>query len=80
MEGAVPPFQTVLLLVSPICPAIRRIGRGATSAREFAPHAGPRRRRCSAEGQGRTFQSLGNGACGYLLKNTPPARLLEALA
>ena len=27
----------------------------------------------------RVFQSLCNGACGYLLKNTPPTRLLEAL-
>lgn len=27
----------------------------------------------------RIFESICNGACGYLLKNTPPARLLEAL-
>ena len=27
----------------------------------------------------RIFESLCNGACGYLLKNTPPARLLEAI-
>jgi DNA-binding NarL/FixJ family response regulator len=27
----------------------------------------------------RIFESLCNGACGYLLKRTPPARLLEAL-
>src|SRR5262245_30133448 len=27
----------------------------------------------------RVFESLCNGACGYLLKKTPPARLLEAL-
>jgi DNA-binding NarL/FixJ family response regulator len=26
------------------------------------------------------FESLCNGACGYLLKRTPPARLLEALS
>ena len=26
------------------------------------------------------FESLCNGACGYLLKKTPPARLLEAIA
>lgn len=26
------------------------------------------------------FESLCNGACGYLLKTTPPARLLEAIA
>lgn len=25
------------------------------------------------------FEALTNGACGYLLKNTPPARLLEAI-
>jgi len=25
------------------------------------------------------FESICNGACGYLLKNTPPARLLEAI-
>jgi DNA-binding NarL/FixJ family response regulator len=25
------------------------------------------------------FESICNGACGYLLKNTPPARLLEAV-
>ena len=25
------------------------------------------------------FESICNGACGYLLKDTPPARLLEAL-
>jgi DNA-binding NarL/FixJ family response regulator len=25
------------------------------------------------------FDSICNGACGYLLKNTPPARLLEAI-
>ena len=28
----------------------------------------------------RIFQSLCNGACGYLLKKTPPARLLDAIA
>jgi DNA-binding NarL/FixJ family response regulator len=28
----------------------------------------------------RIFESLCNGACGYLLKKTPPARLLEAIA
>ena len=27
----------------------------------------------------RVFESLCNGACGYLLKNTPPARLLDAI-
>ncbi len=27
----------------------------------------------------RIFTSLANGACGYLLKRTPPARLLEAI-
>jgi DNA-binding NarL/FixJ family response regulator len=27
----------------------------------------------------RIFESICNGACGYLLKDTPPARLLEAL-
>jgi DNA-binding NarL/FixJ family response regulator len=27
----------------------------------------------------RIFESLCNGACGYLLKKTPPARLLEAI-
>jgi DNA-binding NarL/FixJ family response regulator len=26
------------------------------------------------------FESICNGACGYLLKNTPPARLLEAIS
>jgi DNA-binding NarL/FixJ family response regulator len=30
-------------------------------------------------GQERVFESLSNGACGYLLKKTPPARLLEAI-
>ena len=29
--------------------------------------------------QGRVFESICNGACGYLLKKTPPARLLEAI-
>jgi DNA-binding NarL/FixJ family response regulator len=29
--------------------------------------------------EARIFESLCNGACGYLLKRTPPARLLEAL-
>jgi DNA-binding NarL/FixJ family response regulator len=28
----------------------------------------------------RIFEALCNGACGYLLKKTPPARLLEAIA
>jgi len=28
----------------------------------------------------RVFESLCNGACGYLLKKTPPARLLDAIA
>jgi DNA-binding NarL/FixJ family response regulator len=28
----------------------------------------------------RIFESLCNGACGYLLRKTPPARLLEAIA
>src|SRR5215208_5410182 len=27
----------------------------------------------------RIFESLCNGACGYLLKKTPPARLLDAI-
>ncbi len=31
------------------------------------------------DGQERVFESICNGACGYLLKNTPPARLLEAI-
>lgn len=29
--------------------------------------------------QDRVFDSICNGACGYLLKKTPPARLLEAI-
>ena len=29
--------------------------------------------------EARIFESLCNGACGYLLKRTPPARLLDAL-
>ena len=29
--------------------------------------------------QGRIFESICNGACGYLLKKTTPARLLEAI-
>jgi DNA-binding NarL/FixJ family response regulator len=29
--------------------------------------------------EGRVFESICNGACGYLLKKTPPARLLEAV-
>ncbi len=29
--------------------------------------------------QDRIFESICNGACGYLLKKTPPARLLEAI-
>src|SRR5215471_18022399 len=28
----------------------------------------------------KVFESICNGACGYLLKKTPPARLLEAIA
>ena len=28
----------------------------------------------------RVFESICNGACGYLLKKTPPARLLESIA
>jgi DNA-binding NarL/FixJ family response regulator len=30
--------------------------------------------------QDKVFESICNGACGYLLKETPPARLLEAIA
>jgi DNA-binding NarL/FixJ family response regulator len=30
--------------------------------------------------QDKVFESICNGACGYLLKKTPPARLLEAIA
>ena len=30
--------------------------------------------------EGKVFESICNGACGYLLKETPPARLLEAIA
>jgi DNA-binding NarL/FixJ family response regulator len=29
--------------------------------------------------EGKIFESICNGACGYLLKKTPPARLLEAI-
>src|SRR5215831_13944724 len=32
------------------------------------------------DGQDKVFESICNGACGYLLKKTPPARLLEAIA
>ena len=31
------------------------------------------------DGQDKVFESICNGACGYLLKKTPPARLLEAI-
>src|SRR5215470_14794025 len=31
------------------------------------------------DGEDRIFESICNGACGYLLKKTPPARLLEAI-
>src|SRR5215469_2633103 len=31
-------------------------------------------------GEDSVFESICNGACGYLLKNTPPAKLLEAIA
>ncbi|HVT60082.1 MAG TPA: response regulator transcription factor [Thermoanaerobaculia bacterium] len=31
------------------------------------------------EDQDKIFESICNGACGYLLKKTPPARLLEAI-
>jgi DNA-binding NarL/FixJ family response regulator len=30
--------------------------------------------------QDKVFESICNGACGYLLKKTPPAKLLEAIA
>src|SRR5258708_36370700 len=29
--------------------------------------------------QDKVFESICNGACGYLLKKTPPAKLLEAI-
>lgn len=32
------------------------------------------------EEEDRVFESICNGACGYLLKKTPPAKLLEAIA
>ena len=32
------------------------------------------------DAQEQVFESICNGACGYLLKKTPPARLLEAIA
>jgi len=32
------------------------------------------------EEEERVFESICNGACGYLLKKTPPARLLDAIA
>ena len=31
------------------------------------------------EDQNRVFESICNGACGYLLKSTPPPRILEAI-
>jgi DNA-binding NarL/FixJ family response regulator len=31
------------------------------------------------EDQDKVFESICNGACGYLLKKTPPARLMEAI-
>src|SRR5262252_4216392 len=31
-------------------------------------------------GEDSVFESICNGACGYLLKNTPPAKLLEAIS
>src|SRR5688572_1420829 len=30
--------------------------------------------------QQKVFESICNGACGYLLKETPPAKLLEAIS
>src|SRR5438552_6333758 len=30
--------------------------------------------------QEKVFESICNGACGYLLKKTPPAKLLEAIS
>src|SRR5215471_21261065 len=32
------------------------------------------------EEQDKVFESICNGACGYLLKKTPPAKLLEAIS
>jgi DNA-binding NarL/FixJ family response regulator len=32
------------------------------------------------DGQDKVFESICNGACGYLLKKTPPAKLLEAIS
>ncbi len=31
------------------------------------------------DGQDKVFESICNGACGYLLKKTPPSRLLDAI-
>jgi DNA-binding NarL/FixJ family response regulator len=31
------------------------------------------------DGQDKVFESICNGACGYLLKKTPPAKLLDAI-
>jgi DNA-binding NarL/FixJ family response regulator len=31
------------------------------------------------DGQDKVFESICNGACGYLLKKTPPARLLDSI-
>lgn len=31
------------------------------------------------EGQDKVFESICNGACGYLLKKTPPAKLLDSI-
>jgi DNA-binding NarL/FixJ family response regulator len=31
------------------------------------------------DGQDKVFESICNGACGYLLKKTPPAKLLESI-
>jgi DNA-binding NarL/FixJ family response regulator len=52
--------------------------RGVRSLRERYPHLQVVMLTVFAD-EAQIFESLCNGACGYLLKRTPPARLLEAL-
>ena len=52
--------------------------QGVRHLRERYPHVQVIMLTVFAEEE-RIFESLCNGACGYLLKRTPPARLLEAL-
>lgn len=74
---AIPADPPDVLLMDIALPGLSGV-EGARLVRERHPSVEVLMLTVHAE-RARIFESICNGACGYLLKDTPPARLVEAL-